>query len=178
MIPMPDFLSDKTETGAFYGTATHNFIRHINLRQDMSREYIASQLEELEASGKISPTEAKKVNVEKIYQLFASDLGKRMINSNSLHREQPFEVTLPSAMLFPDSVADEQIILQGVIDCYFEEDDGLVLVDYKTDSFKSTDEIHKKYDLQLQLYCIALEKITGKRVKDKFFYLFFDNSVL
>lgn len=178
MTPMPDFLSDKTETGAFYGTATHNFIRHINLCQDMSLEYIEAQLEELEKSGLVSPAEAKKVNCEKVYRLFSSDLGKRMLASRSLYREQPFEVTLPSGMLFPDSDADEQIILQGVIDCYFEEDDGLVLVDYKTDSFKSTDEIHKKYDLQLKLYCVALEKITGKRVKDKFFYLFFDNSVL
>lgn len=178
MAPLPGFLSNKTESGAFYGTATHNFIKYITLTQDMTPEYITAQLELLTSSGTISPEEAKKINIQKIYDFFASSLGQRMLASKNVMREQPFEVILPANRLYPESDSEENIILQGVIDCYFEEDDGLVLVDYKTDSFKSVVEIHQKYDLQLDLYKLALEKITKKKVKNKFFYLFFDNSVL
>jgi len=180
MIPVPDFLTDKTETGAFYGTATHNFISCISLTSDMSPEYIASQLILLEENGTISPKEARKINIDKVYKFFTSDLGKRMLSSKNVCREQPFEVSLPANVVYPEvkNADGESIILQGIIDCYFEEDDGLVLIDYKTDSFKSTDEIHEKYDLQLDLYALALEKITEKKVKNKFFYLFFDNSVI
>ena len=65
--------------------------------------------------------------------------------------------------------------MQGVVDCFFEEDDGLVLVDYKTDRAQSEEDIERikeRYGIQLKYYAQALEKITGKRVKEKYLYLF------
>lgn len=180
MTPMPAFLKDNTDTGAFYGTAMHNFIKEIQLRKDMTPEYIENQLAILKENGVISEKEAKKINTDKIFKFFSSELGIRILNSNNVCREQTFEVSLPASLLYPDkkNIENETVILQGIIDCYFEEDDGLVLVDYKTDRFKSTDEIHQKYDLQLNLYSTALEKITQKKIKNKYFYLFFDDSVI
>ena len=120
------------------------------------------------------------INPRKILDFYRSEIGVRLLNSKKVMREQTFEVSAPAAYLFPGSDApdDENILLQGVIDCWFEEDDGIVLLDYKTDSFRDTEEIRRKYALQVELYAYALEKITKKTVKNKYIYLFFDNSVL
>ena len=63
-----------------------------------------------------------------------------------------------------------------MIDCFFEEDGELVLVDYKTDRYTDISQIHEKYDRQLELYKYALEKITKKKVKEKIIYLFSTDS--
>lgn len=72
-------------------------------------------------------------------------------------------------------------MLQGIIDCFFYEDDGIVLVDYKTDRVKSEADIAKikdRYAPQLALYAAAIEQITGRKVKQKNLYLFSCESVV
>ena len=73
-----------------------------------------------------------------------------------------------------DIYSDEKIRLQGIIDCFFEEEDGIVLLDYKTDYVKEgkIDVIVEKYKTQLNYYKNALEKITEKKVKESYLYLF------
>ena len=180
LVQIPQFLHDKTESGAFYGTAMHSLMQNITLSDDMSTDYIREQIRQMEDSGILSQKEAKKLSPEKVHEFFSSPLGNRLLSSKKVYREQNFEVSLPARIIYPDipNIENESIILQGVIDCYFEEDDGLVLIDYKTDRFEKHEEIKQKYDIQLKLYSLALEKITKKNVKNSFFYLFFDNSVL
>lgn len=76
--------------------------------------------------------------------------------------------------------ADETVLLQGVIDCYFEEPDGIVLLDYKTDrvSEEGTSVIRDRYGLQMEYYARALEMLMGKKVKNKYIYLFHIDKVL
>ena len=97
----------------------------------------------------------------------ADDAGK-------LRREQPFVIGLPAKELFPDSESEERVLVQGVIDAFFEEEDGLVLMDYKTDRIRENakEELTKKYQSQLKYYRTALEKLTGKPVKEVWFYAF------
>ena len=75
---------------------------------------------------------------------------------------------------------NETILLQGIIDCYFEEDDGIVLLDYKTDYVKQGMEhkIKENYRSQIEFYTRAIETITGKKVKEKYIYLFSSGSLL
>ncbi|MBE7016095.1 MAG: helicase-exonuclease AddAB subunit AddA [Ruminococcaceae bacterium] len=180
LVQLPKFLHDKTESGAFYGTAMHSFMQNICLSKNMSLEYIKDQIAYMEDSGIISQKEAKKLSPEKIHEFFSSPLGVRLLSAKNVYREQNFEVSLPANIIYPNvpNIENENVILQGVIDCYFEEDDGLVLIDYKTDRFNNREEIKEKYSIQLNLYSLALQKITKKNVKNAFFYLFFDNSVL
>ena len=67
----------------------------------------------------------------------------------------------------------EELLIQGVIDLYFIEGDELVLVDYKTDQISSDnrDEVIAKYQVQVDLYKEALEKIKGRRVKESYLFL-------
>ena len=67
---------------------------------------------------------------------------------------------------------NETVILQGIIDCFFAEGDGYILFDYKTDKVRDKTEIRTKYEKQLSLYAEAIEKLTGKPVKEKYLYLF------
>ena len=75
---------------------------------------------------------------------------------------------------------DETMLLQGVIDCWFETDDGIVLLDYKTDYVPEGGEevIRKRYGVQIEYYTRALEKITGKKVSEKYLYLFHTGQLL
>jgi ATP-dependent helicase/nuclease subunit A len=70
-------------------------------------------------------------------------------------------------------------MLQGIIDCYFEEMDGLILIDYKTDYVNNNTELIKeRYKVQLDYYTKALENITGKKVIEKYIYLFYNGEIL
>ena len=74
--------------------------------------------------------------------------------------------------MYPDEAEGELILVQGIIDVYFEEEDGLVVLDYKTDKVKSAQELKEKYHAQLDYYARALEQVTGKHVKEKIIYSF------
>lgn len=104
-----------------------------------------------------------------------------MLGSGRVVREMPFEVAVDAALLPGSGAVGEQVLLQGIIDCFFYEDDGIVLVDYKTDRVKSEADIAKikdRYAPQLALYAAAIEQITGRKVKQKNLYLFSCESVV
>ena len=69
---------------------------------------------------------------------------------------------------------DESIMLRGIIDAYFEEDEKIVIVDYKTDfvNDENKDEVINRYKKQLDLYSDVMKNLTGKEVKEKYIYLF------
>lgn len=178
--PSPQFMQEKTTNGAFYGTAIHKIMENLIPTQDMDISYIEELITNLTVCGKLTQEERSLINPEKILLFYRSQIGQRIIAADKVYREQPFEVQVPASYIYPElqNADGEYIILQGVIDCYFEENGELVLVDYKTDRYKDISEIHQKYDKQLELYSYALNKITEKNVKEKFIYLFFDNNVI
>lgn len=92
--------------------------------------------------------------------------------SGRLYREQPFVLGLPADELNGKFPADELVLIQGVIDVYFEEDGELVVADYKTDQVENGRELVEKYRKQLEYYARALQQLTGKKVKEKIIYSF------
>ena len=107
-----------------------------------------------------------------------------MLTSEKVNREIPFNMEIPCQELYKELEGEafqgETLLLQGVIDCYFEEEDGIVLVDYKTDYVPSgrVDMIRERYRVQISYYARALERLTGKKVKEKMIYLFWNGEVL
>lgn len=75
---------------------------------------------------------------------------------------------------------DETMLLQGVIDCWFETENGLVLLDYKTDYVPEgrSDIIKERYRVQIDYYTKALERITGKKVTERYLYLFYSGELI
>ena len=68
--------------------------------------------------------------------------------------------------------AGETVLIQGIVDVFFVEEDGLTLLDYKTDSVSSMGELWNRYETQLDYYQEALEKLMGKPVKERILYSF------
>jgi len=180
IIPKPTFLTKKASTGAVYGTAIHTVLQYFNYTDNMDISYVKAEISRLLDEGRLSKEEYDIINPKKILAFYDSAIGKRIIKSENVHREQNFEVEVPAYMLYPELPKnnDDSVILQGVIDCWFEEDGKIILLDYKTDSYIDINEIHEKYDNQIQLYAYALKKITKKCIKNSFFYLFFDGNVI
>lgn len=79
-----------------------------------------------------------------------------------------------SASMLDDGWKNETVLVQGIIDAYFMEEEEIVLVDYKTDRVKRGQEqkLIDLYHVQLEDYARALERMTGKRVKEKIIYSF------
>ncbi len=120
---------------------------------------------------------------EQIACFFESDLGIRMTAAEKLYRESSFQIEIPADVYdsgLGEEYAGETVILQGIIDCWFEEDGGIVLMDYKTDRCTpdTARKIADKYRVQLKIYADAIEKITKKSVKKKYLYLFSVKSVV
>ena len=95
---------------------------------------------------------------------------KKCALEGTLRREQPFVLGVEEA--------GETVLVQGIIDVYFEEPDGLVVLDYKTDRIRTAEELREKYHAQLDYYGEALERLTEKKVKEKIIYSFFLQEIV
>ncbi|HOQ37859.1 MAG TPA: helicase-exonuclease AddAB subunit AddA [Acetivibrio sp.] len=177
----PMFLQEKK--GLSYtekGTILHFVMQHL----DYGREDIEAQIEEMVAKDLLTPQQAQSVDVARIRRFLNSPLGKRMLASKSINREVPFNIEIPCHEIYMDmgdeACRGETLLLQGVIDCYFEEPDGIVLIDYKTDyvSPGNVETIRERYKVQILYYARALEMLTGEKVKEKYIYLFWNGEVL
>ncbi len=177
MAQMPEFLQEKNLTGAKKGTIIHFIMQKLLPKEDMDEEYIKKCIEKLVLEGEITKEEADVAEEKKILKFYKSDIGMRILKSKNVMREATFETLIPLSMLDGYNMSEESILLQGIIDCYFEEDDGIVLLDYKSDYYKNPDELVGKYKSQLNWYAYALEKITKKKVKDKFIYMFYNDDI-
>ncbi|MDT8718867.1 helicase-exonuclease AddAB subunit AddA [Clostridium sp. 19966] len=188
-VKKPDFLKEeKGLSPSERGTITHFVMQHVDLSKIQSSEEIHQQIRLMVEKAFITEKEASAVNPYKIYKFFKSDLGIRMLKAyedgRTLRREVPFYVEIPATTVnesLPKEIYDKEMVrLQGVIDCYFEEEDGIVLLDYKTDYVgeDGTEPIKERYTVQIKYYSETLEKITGKKIKDKYLYLFYNDQAI
>ncbi len=174
----PGFLEgEKRMTAAMKGTLLHLAMQHMDLGRVSSLEDIKEQIGRLAELEFMTQEDAAEINPYKILKFFQSDVGRRMVASAGSRREVPFFIEIAAVDVYPELDRDvygfETMVLQGVIDCYFEEDGELVLLDYKTDFVEDLDAVIENYRIQIDLYAKALEKLTGKKVKEKYLYLFY-----
>ena len=116
------------------------------------------------------------LNKEQFQTFLFSSLGecfKKAYREKRLFREKHFMRALPYHSLFPERAEKDEVLLQGIIDAFIVEDDGIILVDYKTDRVKSEEELRERYQKQIMLYSDALEAILGKKVKKRVLYSFY-----
>ena len=174
-IKKPIFLQEKKGlSSAEKGTIMHFVMQHI----DFYDKNIVNQIADMVKKELITEQQAKSVDVSKINAFILSPICKRMLESEKFYREVPFNIELPFDELFDISDSsnstEDKILLQGVVDCYFEEAEKIVLIDYKTDyvSNGNIEEIKDKYTMQISYYARALELLTGLRVNERYIYLF------
>ena len=126
------------------------------------------------AAGRIRTEAAEVIRRDRILRFFASELAWRMWRAQragTLKKEQPFVFGI-SADRLAAQAPDETVLIQGIIDAYFEEDGKIVLLDYKTDHIASPADLWDRYRVQMDYYRQALEKLTGLPVSQRFLYSF------
>jgi len=178
IVKKPAFMRDKEITPVQRGVVVHLVMQNINIIPDINKEYIREEIQRIVKEGLLTDEEAEYVNIDKINNFFKSDIGKRILKAENVYREAEFEIPIKAGEIDKSIKTDENIILQGIIDCYFEEDGEIVLVDYKTDYYTDTNQIKDKYAVQIYYYKKVLEKLTKKVVKNSYLYLFFNNDVV
>lgn len=170
--------ADAPHQGALRGTAMHRMMECMDygaLSEAFSQAEVERQLDALQKKGRIAEDAAALVNTKKIWNFLQSSLAKRIMQAHKdgrMYREQPFVMGLPARETDPAIHSEQLVLVQGIIDLYFEEPDGLVLLDYKTDSVKEAKQLLDRYQTQMDLYARALSAATGKPVKEKLIYSF------
>ena len=183
----PKFLSEsqKTEkiTGARRGTIVHLIMEVLDFEKINTESEIKAQIQDLVKRRIITEKESQVLSPRKIMRFFKSPIAKRMLSSKFVKREQKIYTQIKMNEIYlndeifknnRETYENESVMLRGVIDLYFEEDDGLVILDYKTDFVDENNkkEIIHKYKKQIEIYADVLSKLTGKKVKEKYLYLF------
>lgn len=175
---VPKFIDDKKKSGIQKGTNIHFIMQHLDLdgiRSGYSKleSEIEKQIMQMIEKQIIKKDDIEKYFIEKISKFFKSDLGKKMLMSRKIYREKPFNL---EKHIFEEK---HNVLMQGVIDCFFYEVDGYILLDYKSDYYSDKDEenkIIKKYTGQVLLYKEAVEKLTKVKVKNSYIYLFHEGK--
>ena len=134
-------------------------------------------IEEPVVEDEMEEKEAESVRIRDIWHFLETDLGQRTkaaALNRLLFREQPFVIARKASELEPEWQCGESVLVQGIIDAYFIEDEEIVLVDYKTDFVRRGEEqkLIERYHVQLEDYAEALERMTGRKVKERYIYSF------
>ena len=173
---LPKFMEEEVPlTGASRGTAYHRALELLNFAEDYDTEKLKNCLRKFTEDGKMTDEMRKAVCIRDFLKFLQTDSGKRMqacAKQNRLFKEQPFVLGVPATDLWKEEEEGELVLVQGIIDVYFEEEDGLVVLDYKTDRVRESRELVERYHGQLDYYARALEQATGKTVKEKIIYSF------
>ncbi|MFR2839662.1 MAG: helicase-exonuclease AddAB subunit AddA [Zhenhengia sp.] len=160
------------------GTLIHSVLEQINFIQCKSADLIMAELDRLVETGKLHEEAARIVDVCKLERMATSTMIERMEKSKHVWKEKAFVYLLPANEVDETYDLEEEILLQGVVDTCFIEEEGLVIIDYKTDYVDgrklkaSIEKIKRRYQVQLDLYARALSEITGLPVKEKCLYLY------
>lgn len=176
----PAELMNRTDLirGAKRGTILHRIMEKIDFTEAGDETEIESQITALAENGILDQTETGAVSHRPIHWFFGGNLAKRMTKAaknGKLHRESRFVMGVPASDIGGLYQGDEMILVQGMIDAWFEEEDGLVIVDYKSDRVDretGAEVLRERYAVQLDYYRRALEQSTGKKVKECRIYSF------
>lgn len=182
-LTIPNF-GDKKQIGAAeHGTIMHMVMQHIDRSKEITYRSVSEKLDELVRMDFMTSEQKKTVNIDQILGFYQSSVGRKVLEAKKVWREMPFSMMVKTGYVYLDwKGQDERILVQGVIDCMFEDENGdIILVDYKTDRIKgifaggfeeARSELVKRYQKQIELYVKAIEEITKKKVAQKILYFF------
>ena len=171
----PKFLKEDKEdklTNAEKGTLVHLCMQHLNEKVEYNLEKIKELVEELERKEIITLKEKENINLYKILEFTKSNIWKEMKKAKKVYKERPFFINIPAKEIYKEEI-EEKILIQGIIDLYYiNENDEIILVDYKTDYVErgKEQELIGKYKKQLDLYCKAIEEASNKEVSRIYIY--------
>ena len=134
--------------------------------------------------GRMTPEQKELLQMDRLYAFMETGVAKRMMQAakrEELYVEKPFVMSIFPQELFGEEEAGSQedtVLVQGIIDVFFVEEDGIVLLDYKTDRVQNAGELIKRYQAQLHLYALALGRTMDLPVKEILIYSFYLEKII
>lgn len=171
----PVFERERPLTGAERGTALHQAMQYLDYEKTGTPEAVGEEIARLVAGQYITPAQGGAVDTRAVYGFFASPLGQRLKNAVRVEREFKFSMLVPATDYYPEGEVGEELLLQGVVDCWFQEADGTVTVlDFKTDRV-TEDTVWERaagYRGQMDAYTRALGEVMEVPVTKKALWFF------
>ena len=178
---IPEFMKESPQEkqeltgGARLGTLYHKVMECFDFNAPFEGDFIETQLESMVNCDKILSDDREHIDPAVLDRFFRTELAGRMRKASlagKLHRETPFILGVPASEIYRAAGADDMILVQGIVDAWFEEDDGIILLDYKTDRVHCGEELVRRYHIQLESYERALSELTGRKITEKYLYSF------
>jgi len=171
---------EEKSSGTGYGTAVHRLMELWDYKRfpdpdALTEERVLAWRQETAGAGLIPEEDASLVSPRLILGFLQSPLGRRMARAAGkglLFREQPFVLGLPASRMAASYPDTETVLIQGIIDAFFEEEGQIVLVDYKTDRVEKGEELSDRYKVQMDYYSTAIERMTHRKVSERILYSF------
>ena len=162
----PAFLEEEKAEAVNIGTATHRFLRLINLdlfrQEGIDAEHaVRQEMERMRSAGILTEEESGMIRLHGVASFLKSDLGQRMLRSNEVKREATFTMRID-----PHAAT----MVQGIVDCAFKEDSEWVLIDYKTDRDTDPETFVPRHEAQMNWYRTAMERLTQVNVKEMWLF--------
>ncbi len=165
----PAWMGAKGMTPAERGTALHEFMQFADLAAALKDP--EQERDRLVKEKYLTPEQAEVVDLQKVRAFLTGELGRRVLASPRVERELRFTAMIPASLAEPERAAPgETVVLQGAVDCLFEENGRLHIVDFKTDRVKTVEELWRRYAPQVELYAAAMEEVTGIEVAETVLY--------
>ncbi len=180
---IPDFMNDDSHLqGARRGTLIHSVFEHLDFSTYRTQEAITEKIGCLVYENIIQEEVLKVIDVNRLVQVANSEMAERMRKAKYVWKEKQFVYLAEADTINQEYPEDEHILIQGVIDTLFIEEDGIVIIDYKSDYIAGDEvesdinRIKEKYKRQLEIYGQAIGQITGMPIKEKYIYLYHINK--
>ena len=175
----PNFTPDRPLTPAQKGVATHLAMQYLDFEKTGSVAEIEAELARLVRQAFLTQKQAEAVSAERIFRIFAGEIGQRIRAADRVVREFKFSI-LTDASIYDESGRGEKMLLQGVTDCCLMKDGKLAVIDFKTDRVRPGEEAQaaERYRGQLDAYSTALSRIFEQPVAEKLLYFFETDTVV
>lgn len=170
----PSFASDGIDA-TDHGNAMHTIMQYISLERCDNTNSIEQEIQRIADAGFLTDAQLSAIDSLQIAAFFRTELGMKLQNAENVLREFKFSVLMETDC--GNTAEDDKVLLQGVVDCAWIDDDGITVIDFKTD--RVTDETVslavERYRRQIEVYSKALERIFNKPIKTAQLYFFQNN---
>lgn len=168
----PAFMSEQGLTAAEKGSAIHALMQFADFKAFLSDP--AAEIERLRLSRYLTESQCAAVDVNKILACLSNPLMTEYMNVQQSFREYRFAVKVKASDIYSDlpKENDGELLLQGAVDCAYVKDGSIIILDYKTDRVKTMQQLKERYQAQLELYSLAMKRMTGLEVSRRVIYSF------
>lgn len=155
-------------------------MQYLDFSRTGSQKELREEVQRLVEEQFLTPEQGEAVDVKKLHGFFHSPTGEMVLSAPTLRREFKFSILVPARRYYPTAEDGEQVLLQGVVDCYLEDLEGITVLDFKTDHVYGEDVLRRaeEYRPQITAYAEALSEITGRPVCRRILWFFSENRAV